>query len=82
MSLLLKDAGGTVGGAGSIAVASRQCYVTPMRSRYIFFAVGALFLLFAVVEFVRTDNYTAIIVNAIAAVIFFFLGVAPARRPK
>jgi hypothetical protein len=51
-----------------------------MKSRYVFITVGALFLIFAVIEFVRTANYAAIIVNAITAVIFLFLGVAPARR--
>jgi hypothetical protein len=63
-----------------IAAASRQCYGTAMKSRYIFILLGTLFLIFAVVEFVRTANYTAVVVNAITAVIFLFLGVMPAKR--
>jgi hypothetical protein len=51
-----------------------------MRSRYIFIAAGLVFLIFAVVEFVRTDNYTAIVVNALAAVVFLILGVVPGKK--
>ena len=52
-----------------------------MKYRYIFFGVGGIFLILAVVEFVRTANYTAIVVNAITAGIFLLLGVSPPKRP-
>ena len=52
-----------------------------MKYRYMFFGLAVIFLILAIVEFVRTDNYTAIVVNAITAVIFLLLGVSPPKRP-
>ncbi|HEV2274448.1 MAG TPA: hypothetical protein VGR96_09795 [Acidobacteriaceae bacterium] len=51
-----------------------------MKYRYFFFGVGVVFLIFAGVEFARTDNDVAVAVNAITGVIFLFLGFSPPRR--
>jgi hypothetical protein len=51
-----------------------------MKSRYLYFAAAAGFLAGAVVEFLPPHNITAAVLDAVAGVIFLFLGAGAQRR--
>lgn len=45
-----------------------------MKSRYLYLAASAIFLVIAVLQLRPPRNITAAVLNAAACVIFFFLG--------
>jgi hypothetical protein len=45
-----------------------------MKSRYLYLAASAIFLVIAVLQLRPPRNITAAVLNAAAGVIFFFLG--------
>jgi hypothetical protein len=50
-----------------------------MKSRYLFLAVGAVFLAVAALEFLRYSNDVAAAVNAVTGIIFLYLGGIPSK---
>jgi hypothetical protein len=53
-----------------------------MRSRVLLFAAAVVFLGIAAFELRSPINVTAVVVNAVAGVIFAFLGAFPAKPTK
>ncbi|HEY4050565.1 MAG TPA: hypothetical protein VGM27_27180 [Acidobacteriaceae bacterium] len=53
-----------------------------MKSRYLFLAGGAVFLVVAAVELFHVKNYLAAVINAVTGTIFLYLsGIKPKFRP-